>query len=151
MFSQTVEYALRAAVMLARNPGQPLAGREIARHTQVPSAYLSKVLAQLIKAGLAQGTRGTGGGYALTQPPHRIRVLDVVNAIEPLRRIHTCPLQAPGRCDQLCPLHCELDHAIAGVEQALARRTLADLIQHAHPDGDTAPTPTPTPTEIENT
>lgn len=127
MFSQTVEYALRAAVAIARHDAGPLAGREIARTTQVPSHYLTKVLAQMIKAGLLHGTRGVGGGYTLAKPAKRIRVLDVVNAIEPIRRIKSCPLASPGRCSELCALHHELDQAIAGVEQTLAHRTLADM------------------------
>ncbi len=116
--------------MLARHLDQPQTGRQISEQTQVPSPYLTKVLAQLVKANLVSSSRGAGGGYVLAQSPSDIRVLDVVNAIEPIQRILSCPLKNPGQCDKICPLHCELDQAIAGVEQALANRTLADLIKN---------------------
>ena len=45
MFSQTVEYALRAVVYLAQHEADGVVGnRTIAEATQVPPSYLSKVL-----------------------------------------------------------------------------------------------------------
>ena len=56
MLSQTVEYALRAAVCLADNPQVPKTTGDIARMTRVPTAYLSKVLQGLTRAGFAWRT-----------------------------------------------------------------------------------------------
>ncbi len=47
MFSQTAEYALRAVVYLASQPGTPRTTQEIAKATQVPTGYLSKVMQSL--------------------------------------------------------------------------------------------------------
>jgi len=44
MFSQTVEYALRAVLYLAREAPSPRTTDQIALATRVPKAYLSKVL-----------------------------------------------------------------------------------------------------------
>lgn len=44
MISQTVEYALRAIVTIAQADGQPCTARKISEVTQVPSAYLSKLI-----------------------------------------------------------------------------------------------------------
>ena len=44
MFSQTVEYALRAVVHLADQAPSPRTTDQIAAATRVPKAYLSKVL-----------------------------------------------------------------------------------------------------------
>jgi Rrf2 family protein len=127
MFSQTVEYGLRAAVALARQSGEPLTGKEISDRTQVPSRYLTKVLSYLIRAELVHGSRGVGGGYTLAAPAEQISLLDVVNAVEPIRRITTCPLQLSQHSGQLCALHRQLDEAIAQTQDVLARSTLADL------------------------
>ncbi len=127
MFSQTVEYGLRAAVALARGKGSALTGKEIAELTQVPSRYLTKVLSYLIRAKLVHGSRGVGGGYTLAIPSEKISLLDVVNAVEPIRRITTCPLQLSPHSGQLCALHHQLDEAIAQTQGVLARSTLADL------------------------
>lgn len=127
MFSQTVEYGLRAAVALARRKDSPLTGKEISDLTQVPSRYLTKVLSYLIRAGLVRGSRGVGGGYTLATPPEQISLLDVVNAVEPIRRITSCPLQLADHSGKLCALHRQLDEAISQTQNVLARATLADL------------------------
>ena len=130
MFGQTVEYGLRAAVALARNKDVSLTGKQISESTQVPPRYLTKVLSHLIRAELVHGSRGVGGGYRLAIPPEQISLLDVVNAVEPIRRITTCPLQVSGHSGQLCALHRQLDEAIAHTQDVLARSTLADLAEN---------------------
>lgn len=127
MFSQTTEYALRATVILAGTPERPLTTTEIAAATKVPAGYLSKVLQSLVKTGLVNAVRGLKGGYHLSRPAEEISVLDVVNAVEPLGRIHQCPLGLPEHT-HLCPLHQQIDDAIATIEQQLSSKTLAEMI-----------------------
>ncbi len=50
-------------------------------------SYVEQILAKLRDAGLVKGERGPGGGYILQQPPHRIAIADIVQAIEPPGRI----------------------------------------------------------------
>ena len=61
--TQTAEYALRAVIWLAQNPGSPQTTSRIADATHVPASYLPKVLQPLVRAGLLNGQRGIGGGY----------------------------------------------------------------------------------------
>ena len=135
MISLTVEYALRAAVWLASNPDTSHTARSIASATQVPAGYLSKVLNTLVNAGVVTSQRGLGGGFLLAREAKTISVLEVINAVEPIQRIHECPLKLPAHAGRLCPLHRELDNAIATVEKAFAGCTLASL---AAPAGDAA-------------
>ena len=128
MFSQTVEYALRAVVHLASHSPAARTTDQIAEATLVPRAYLSKVLQSLIRAGLVQSQRGLGGGMALARPASDLTILEVVNAVEPLARIRTCPLGLAAHGVHLCPLHSRLDAAIANVEEALGGTTLAELL-----------------------
>lgn len=128
MFSQTTEYALRASVALATARTPQLTTAQIAEETQVPIGYLSKVLQGLVRAGIVNATRGAAGGYRLASDAHELRVLDVVNAVEPLRRIDICPLGLPEHEGELCPLHREIDAAVAHIECAFGSKTLADMI-----------------------
>ncbi len=48
MFSQKVEYALRAVVHLAAESPAPRTVEQIARATKVPQAYLAKVIQELV-------------------------------------------------------------------------------------------------------
>jgi Rrf2 family protein len=132
IFSQTVEYALRAAVWLADHPeGQTT--HEIAEATKVPPSYLSKVLQNLRRAGLVHGQRGVGGGFTLARLAGEISVLDVVQAVDPIERIATCPLGIPEHGANLCPLHRKLDDAIGHVAGAFGGTTLAELVAPRNP------------------
>ncbi len=128
MFSQTVEYALRATVYLAMNNDAPHKTEEIAGSTQVPTAYLSKVLRELNRHGLVSSQRGLGGGISLAKNPEELTILEIVNAVDPITRIKTCPLQLSGHGIQLCALHRRLDNALAMVENAFAETTLAEIL-----------------------
>jgi Rrf2 family protein len=132
MFSQTVEYALRAVVCLAQDDPKPLTTQRIAERTQVTPSYLSKVLQSLVRANLIAATRGAGGGYVLSVRTSELTILQVVNAIDPLKRITTCPLGLKSHGANLCPLHRRLDRVIADAEDAFRRTTIAELIDPSH-------------------
>ncbi|RMF45238.1 MAG: Rrf2 family transcriptional regulator [Planctomycetota bacterium] len=132
MISQTVEYALRAMVHLSYVAPDHCSTDTLAGVTRVPRAYLAKVLQELRKAGLVQSQRGIGGGVRLARPATAITILEVVNAVEPIQRIHTCPLGLPSHGRRLCPLHGKLDAALATVESSFSSTTLADIVAAPH-------------------
>jgi len=128
LFSQTVEYALRAAVYLASQAEKLHTTDDIAKATRVPRAYLSKVLQALTRAELVHSQRGLGGGMTLARPAAELTILDIVNAVEPIERIRSCPLGLAAHGVNLCPLHRRLDEALAKTEQAFAQTTLAEVL-----------------------
>jgi Rrf2 family protein len=128
MISQTVEYALRAVAHLTQEAPAHRTTDQIAVATKVPKAYLSKVLQGLVRAHIVLSQRGAGGGITLARPAEELTILDVVNAVDPLQRIHTCPLGLSGHGVNLCPMHRQLDDALAAVEKVFASTSLADLL-----------------------
>lgn len=128
MFSQTVEYALRAVTHLAYVQPKSCSTSELAKKTQVPPAYLSKVLQALVRAGIVHSQRGVGGGMTLLIKADELAILDVVNAVDPLKRIHECPLRLKAHGKNLCPLHRNVDDAIAVLEEKFRITTLADIL-----------------------
>ena len=128
MLSQTVEYALRAMASLAYHPDELVPTPELAEMTKVPSNYLAKVLQTLAGADLIIGRRGVGGGYRLAKPASEIRLLDVINAVNPVQRIKSCPLELPNHGSHLCPLHHRIDQAAAAVIEVFGSTTLADVV-----------------------
>ncbi len=133
MISKTTEYALRAMVALASQDGQPILSPQIAETTGVPQAYLSKVLRTMVRAGLVSSQRGQGGGFTLAKPPFEITVLDVVDAVDPMHRIESCPLSIESHAEALCPLHRRLDEAIATIRASFGSTSLADLVSETPP------------------
>ena len=127
MLSQTAEYALRAMVALATRTDEARTAQEIAQASRVPLNYLSKVLNSLVRAGIVSGQRGRGGGFQSVRPASEITVLEVVMAVDPLRRIRACPLGLTAHGENLCPLHRKLDDAVRSVEEAFAATTIQSL------------------------
>ena len=128
MFSQTVEYALRAVVHLADHAPSARTNDQIAAATLVPKAYLSKVIQGLRRAKIVHSKRGIGGGVTLVKTPAELTILDVVNAVEPIMRIRQCPLGLKTHGVRLCPLHSRMDKALAMVEEAFQKTTLAEVL-----------------------
>lgn len=141
MFSQTTEYALRAVVCLAQSPGQYLTTGQIAQRTLVPAGYLSKVMQGLCRGNLVIAHRGLHGGHELARPADQITILDVVNSVEPFKRITQCPLGLTEHGANLCPLHRKMDSALAQVEEAFATTTLADLLSDQSANVPLCPVP----------
>ena len=128
MLSQTVDYALRAATFLAATPRESQPVDRIAEATHVPVAYLAKVMQLLVRGRIVASRRGVGGGFTLARAPEKLRVLEIVGAVDPIRRITTCPLGLAAHGRRLCPLHQRLDDALAAMEKAFSATTLADIL-----------------------
>ena len=128
VISQTAEYALRAIVYLANEGGAARTSSEIAKATQVPPGYLSKVMQGLGRARLVKSQRGLNGGFKLAHDPVKLSVLAVINAVDPIRRYQECPLGISNHGRRLCPLHHRLDEAAAMVEKVFGETTIADLL-----------------------
>ncbi len=130
MISQTAEYALRAIVYLAMNPDKSFTTQQIAVASKVPAPYLSKVLQSLVRGGLVQSQRGLGGGFNLCKSAEQINLLEILNAVDPIPRIRTCPLGLESHGTVLCALHKRLDDANAIIERTFADTTIGDLLAH---------------------
>jgi Rrf2 family protein len=119
--------------MLGTASGQPLTVKTLAERTKVPSSYLSKVLQALGRAGLVHAQRGLNGGFTMARPLDELTVLDVINAVDPLKRITRCPLGLSRHQLRLCPLHRRIDAGIALVESHFRETTIAELIEESSP------------------
>ena len=131
-------YGLCAAMQMARAPQGRTTVSEVSRVYGLPETALAKVFQQLVRARLATGTRGIGGGYSLAAPASRITVLDVISALEPGRALHltlpavsevTPPDELPDR-----PLRRLFDEADELLRSTFASVTLATLVgRRRHP------------------
>lgn len=104
---------------------EPRTTSAIAKKTQVPAGYLAKVMQGLSKAGLVHAQRGLHGGFVLVDSADDVTILEVIEAVEPIRRYHECPLGLHGK--NLCPLHRKLDDAAKSIEETFGSTTVADL------------------------
>lgn len=128
LLSNASEYALRAVVWMAQNPGQAQKVREIAEATHAAPGYLVKGLQALVKANILSAQRGSRGGFALERDTSSLTVLEVINAIDPFERITTCPLGLKSHGVRLCLLHKKIDDAVAAIEASFGSVTIDDLL-----------------------
>lgn len=130
MISQTAEYALRAMTFLAMRD-RAATGHEVAAVTRVPAGYLAKIMQQLVKAKLVRSQRGMGGGFVLSGDTDEISLLDVMNAVDPVENIKSCPLAIQSHGSNLCPLHKRLSQAVNDLQCAFKNATLSELVEEA--------------------
>lgn len=147
MFSQTVEYALRAMVCLATSDHGPLTADEISQRTRLKGGYLSKVMRDLVIAGLVGSQRGPNGGFTIARPATEISILDVVTAVDPIKRITQCPMGNPSHV-KLCSLHQRLDNAIGEIERVFGSTSLAEVIQDDQGPAQCRALTTPAPVRV---
>lgn len=127
VLSNSAEYALRAMVWLAGSAAELQTTQQIAEGTQVPPAYLSKVLQSLARAGLVRSQRGLGGGFALTASAAKITALQIVEAVDGTPPPAACPLGIAAHRGRLCALHRTVADALAQSRNALDQTSLAAL------------------------
>jgi Rrf2 family transcriptional regulator, nitric oxide-sensitive transcriptional repressor len=131
MFSQTSEYALRVVVYLASLKGKPATIPQIAEGTKAPEGYLAKVIKSLSRAEVIHSQRGKHGGSVLARPASQISVYEVIQAVDPIKRIKICPLGVTSHGVNLCALHRRLDDSIRMVEDTLRDSPISDLVRES--------------------
>ena len=90
--SKSTRYALYAAMEMAGAGDRQVTAAQLVKRYHIPAGALAKVLQQLVRAGLASGTRGIGGGYRLARPASQTTMLDVIKVFEPPRAEGQCLL-----------------------------------------------------------
>lgn len=126
--------ATHALAVLANSP-EGATSALIAGSVNTHAVFLRKVLRQLVDAGFVEAREGRGGRYWLSHPPHRIRLSDVYEVIEP-----DGPL-SPSEAEPCaaCPVGGGMrkafrqiaDSAREGLLKQLRKRTVADLLRTA--------------------
>ncbi len=133
MFSQIGQYALRTMVVLASaESGVAMRTKDLAPLTGVPAAYQSKVLRQLVTAGLLASHRGHHGGFRLTRTPEDVRLSEVLGAVSAMPDDGVCVF-GWGRCNasQPCPLHGAWSRLSTQVMAWANHTTLAEIADEA--------------------
>lgn len=132
---KSTRYALYAAMEMARAGAEdPVTVTRVAERYAIPAAVLAKIFQQLVRRGIATGTRGVGGGYRLTRSASRVTVLDVIEAFETPRPPEQCLLatadEAPCREHVACRLRKLFDEVDETARCTYASVTLDTLVGH---------------------
>jgi Rrf2 family protein len=134
MLSKKTKYALKALLMLAREPhDRPLHAADIAARERIPKRFLSTILLELTHHGIVGSRKGNGGGYFLGRRPGDIRVGTVVRVLEgPLAPIPCVSQTAYMKCDECasetaCGVHLVMKDVRDSTARILDGVTLAQI------------------------
>lgn len=127
-YSQATDYALHAMLHLVTvSPGKTIGVQVLADKLGVSRTYLSKMMTQLVKAGLIQSVSGVNGGYRLKQKAEEISFFDIIQAIEGTNSIFESSLEHGSQCVvQQVMMATEQQ-----MEQYLKQQILADVVRTA--------------------
>lgn len=135
MLSRTGMHAVRAAAALARLPAGRFTGvGHIARQIGAPPNYLAKLLQLLVRHGVVQSQKGSGGGFRLARPPEELKLIEIVAPLEPLCRWRGCILGRSECSEQHpCVVHQRWSEIRSAYLRMLEQTTVADLLTHGEP------------------
>ncbi|MCA9015712.1 MAG: Rrf2 family transcriptional regulator [Planctomycetaceae bacterium] len=127
MISQTEEYALRAMTCLAFRHPRYVTRDQLFEVTQVPHAYLPKIMLELNRTGLIRSQRGQNGGYALIQHPRNISLLEIIKSVRS-GTAKTASFNATSSSTEINQLNEHLNQTFSMLETVLDQTSLADII-----------------------
>ena len=133
--SAKADYAVRAAIELARNEDGPTKGTAIATAQAIPLKFLENILIDMRHAGLVRSQRGAEGGYWLARPANEITLAEVIRAVEgPLANVRGIRPDAVSYQGAAEPLQDVWIAVRASLRSVLEAVTLADVAGGELPD-----------------
>src|SRR5262249_3883094 len=102
--SLQTDFALRTLMFLGSRKDRVTVS-ELADFYHISAAHVAKVVHQLGRLGYVRNLRGAGGGIELARPPEKIRVGEVILAMEGNMHLLEC-VAADGVCviESFCKL-----------------------------------------------
>jgi Rrf2 family cysteine metabolism transcriptional repressor len=129
--SSRFRYGLRLLVDLAANYEKgPILLKNIAECERISKKYLEQIVIALRTAGILGATRGSKGGYYLTKPPEKIRLVDIYRLLEGPFAPVEC-IDNPKGCTlvKTCPTKQLWSNLAKSIEGTFKDITLADLLK----------------------
>jgi Rrf2 family transcriptional regulator, iron-sulfur cluster assembly transcription factor len=130
MLNQSAEYALRAMLFMAQGGAGAYKAPDIASALGLPNTYLSKVMHQLVKAGVLRSVRGPTGGYTLAREAGQISLQEIASPFQAPKASSQC-LLGNRACDRShpCAAHGRWLRINDAVASHLNNTTLADMLK----------------------
>lgn len=136
MLSNSCRYGIRAVIYLASQP--KTAGKtgikQISSDLDLPTPFLAKILQDLAKQKILLSSKGPHGGFSLMKDPKKIKLIDIVRAIDGEEYFTTCVIHN-GPCGgkrnhrKYCSLHDDYEKIRHEIKQMFRKKTIYDMVQ----------------------
>jgi len=138
LLTKNTDYAIRALIRMAADPGRFVPSQEIAEKEGIPLPFLRTILRKLARERLLETREGAAGGARLAADPREIRVSDLIRLFQGTICLSKCMFRR-----KLCGnrSNCVLRRRLLEIERTVADRfdtiTVAGLLDdlkgdHAH-------------------
>ena len=125
-------YAVMAMADLAKNNAiNPTSLTEISLRQGISVAYLEQLFLRLRKNNLVQSARGPSGGYMLTKPPEKIKLLSIISAVDEKIKTVKCKKESKKGCNGKsikCITHNLWDDLETHINKFFEDNTLNDIL-----------------------
>lgn len=131
-FSKKCEYGLQAVLYLASKESEALcSAEEISTMLKIPKEFTSKILQDLTEKGIIFSRKGREGGFKLAVNADKIKLIDVVEAVDGLQIFTGCVLGYQNcKKDETCIFHNQWQEIISKAYELFSCRTIAQFNQN---------------------
>ncbi len=129
LFSKKCEIGLQAVLYLStEQAGELFNAFQVSERVKQPKEFVSKVLQILTVSGIVGSKKGKNGGFFLAKPAKKIRLIEIVEAIDGKEVFENCVLGFPECGDtHPCPVHKTWGKIRDDAYNMLMTETLEDL------------------------
>ena len=125
-------YAIMAMADLAKNDStDPTSLTEISLRQGISISYLEQLFLKLRKNNLVQSARGPSGGYVLSKPPEKIKLLSIISAVDEKIKTVKCEKESKKGCNGKsikCITHNLWDDLETHINKFFEDNTLNDIL-----------------------
>ncbi len=125
-------YSTRLMMELALHFGEgPVLLKDISKVQDISLKYLGQLIIPLKIAGLIKSTRGSHGGYFLSRTPDKIKLSEVINAVEGPIAFSEC-VDSPDICyrSKTCAARDVWEEATRQFNKTLGGITIAEMLRN---------------------
>jgi Rrf2 family transcriptional regulator, iron-sulfur cluster assembly transcription factor len=126
-------YAVMALADLAKFDSlNPVSLRDISLRQGISLDFLEQIFSKLKKNNIVKSVRGTRGGYILSKDPEKIKLANILNAVDEEVKTIQCKKDSKKGCNgkpSKCITHDLWDELEIHINEFFNRKNLKDLIR----------------------
>ena len=128
-------YAVMALADLAKfNSVNPVSLRDISLRQGISLNFLEQIFSKLKKYSIVKSIRGTNGGYILNKEPQKIKLANILSAIDEEVKTVQCKKESKKGCNSKttkCITHNLWDELEVHINHFFEQKNLKDLINNS--------------------
>lgn len=132
MLSNISKYAILGLSQIVQESikGDKIKVGEIIERTDIPQAFLSKILQKLAKEDYLSSMKGPNGGFYLTESQMQITILDIITELEGKELFSNCILRFEAcNTENPCPMHDLIIVEKTNLNKKLKKLKVIDLLK----------------------